>query len=279
MKTAIVSLFPDALRHALEVGITARALRQGTLNCSLVDLRDHADDARRSTDDRPFGGGPGMVMMATPLRRAVQAARHLAGESAPVILLTPQGERFDQRIARALSRLSSFVLVAGRYEGVDERFVDECVDRELSIGDYILSGGEPAAWVVLDAIARLLPGALGNPESTAAESFEDHLLDCPQYTRPQRCAGVDAPATLLSGDHRAIERWRRRESLARTWRRRPDLLLDRELASADRQLLGEIITAEPPPSAVAQASENIDVAESDVAKRRQEERTTCTATL
>ena len=243
MKTAVVSLFPDAVQAALAMGVTGRALRECTLHCTLVNPRQHADDARRSVDDRPFGGGPGMVMQAAPLAAAVQDARRAVPAGAPVILLTPQGERFDQQAARALAELPGFVLVAGRYEGVDERFVQECVDRELSIGDYVLSGGEPAALVVLDAVARLLPGALGNPESALEESFVDALLDCPQYTRPQRAADADAPAVLLSGDHAAVARWRRRAALERTWQRRPDLLLDRDLPAADRLLLGEIIDA------------------------------------
>lgn len=243
MKTAVVSLFPDALRAALDMGVTGRALREGTLRCALVDPRSHAGDARRSVDDRPFGGGPGMVMQAAPLAAAVRDARRAVPDGAPVILLTPQGERFDQRAAQALADMPGFVLIAGRYEGVDERFAQECVDRELSIGDYVLSGGEPAALVVLDAVARLLPGALGNPESALAESFADSLLDCPQYTRPQRAAGAEAPAVLLSGDHAAVARWRRRAALERTWLRRPDLLLDRDLAAEDRRLLGDIIAA------------------------------------
>ena len=239
MKAALVTLFPELVEAALGVGVLGRAVREGPLSCALVNPRDHADDERKSVDDRPFGGGPGMVMMATPLRRAVRAARAQASAGAPVILLTPQGERFHQGVAAELAAMPGFVLVAARYEGVDERFVADEVDRELSIGDFVLSGGELAALVVLDAVARLLPGTLGNPCSAGTESHMDGLLDYPQYTRPQVCDGRAAPPVLLSGDHGAVARWRRREALARTWRRRPDLLLDRPLDAADRALLAE----------------------------------------
>ena len=185
-----------------------------------------------------------MVMMVAPMRQAVRAARTHAPAAAPVILLSPQGEKFDQRVAAELAATPGFVLVAARYEGVDERFVATEVDRELSIGDFVLSGGELAALVVLDAVARLLPGTLGNPASADAESHTDGLLDHPQYTRPETSFGLPAPPVLLSGDHGAVARWRRREALARTWRRRPDLLLDRPLAAADRALLAECFAAD-----------------------------------
>ena len=243
MRTALVSLFPDLARTALDVGVLGRAVRDGRMTCALVNPRDHADDARKTVDDRPFGGGPGMVMMVEPLRRAVDAARAETSHEAPVILLSPQGERFDQNVASALAGSSGFILVAGRYEGVDERFVTREVDRELSLGDFVLSGGELAALAVLDAVARLLPGALGNPASAAEDSHADGLLDCPHYTRPAHCAGLAAPPVLLSGDHGETAKWRRREALARTWRRRPDLLLDRPLATSDRALLAECFAA------------------------------------
>ena len=244
VKAALVTLFPELAEAALGVGVLGRAVRNGRLACALVNPREHADDPRKSVDDRPFGGGPGMVMLVAPLRRAVRAARQRAAAGAPVILLTPQGERFDQRVAAELAATRGFILVAARYEGVDERFVAAEVDRELSIGDFVLSGGELAALVVLDAVARLLPGALGNPRSAHAESHADGLLDHPQYTRPEVCAGRAAPSVLLSGDHGAVERWRRGQALARTWRRRPDLLLDRPLDAADRALLAECFAAE-----------------------------------
>lgn len=241
MKAAVVSLFPELVEAALDIGIVGRARREGRFDCAVVSPRDHADDTRKTIDDRPFGGGPGMVMMAEPLRRAVAAAKAAASAQAPVILLTPQGERFDQRFARRLARSPGFVLVAARYEGADERFTEESVDCELSIGDYVLSGGEPAALAVLDAVARLLPGAARNPASTAEDSFTEALLDHPHYTRPEHHRHGSAPDILLSGDHAAIARWRRREALARTWRRRPDLLLDRDLGAADRAMLADIV--------------------------------------
>lgn len=244
MKAAVVTLFPELIEAALGVGVLGRAVRESPLACALVNPRDCADDERKTVDDRPFGGGPGMVMMVAPMRRAVREARRHAPAGAPVILLTPQGERFNQRVVAELAATPGFILVAARYEGVDERFVATEVDRELSIGDFVLSGGELAALVVLDAVARLLPGTLGNPLSAHAESHMEGLLDHPQYTRPETCAGRAAPAVLLSGDHGAVAQWRRREALARTWRRRPDLLLDRHLTAADRALLAECFAAQ-----------------------------------
>ena len=241
MQTAVVTLFPDVIEAALAAGVTGRALRDLKLRCATVNPRDFADDARNTVDDRPFGGGPGMVMMVDPLKRALDAAKAQVPESAPVVFLTPQGERFDQRLVAELAALPGFVLVAARYEGVDERFVGTQVDRELSVGDYVLSGGEMAALVVLDAVARMLPGVLGNPDSAASDSYMDDLLDCPHYTRPEVVDGVSAPSVLLSGDHGAVAAWRRREALGRTWQRRPEMLLDRELNAADRTLLADYI--------------------------------------
>ena len=244
LQTAVVSLFPPLIETALSVGITGRAMRDGRLACRTCNPRDYADDARQTVDDRPFGGGPGMVMTIEPLRRALRDAKAALPANAPAIYLTPQGERFNQRIAEELAGLTGFVLVAARYEGVDERFVEADVQRELSIGDYVLSGGELAALVVLDAVARLLPGALGNPESATAESHVDGLLDWPHYTRPTRPETESeqrVPEVLLSGDHGAIALWRRQQALVRTWQRRPELLLDRNLTAADRALLAERI--------------------------------------
>ena len=243
MQTAVVTLFPNVVETALGAGVTGRAVREGQLGCRTVNPRDFALDKHRTVDDRPFGGGPGMVMMVEPLQRALRAARETVPAGVPAIYLSPQGERFDQSVAAELAGLPGFVLVAARYEGVDERFVATDVDRELSIGDYVLSGGELAALVVLDAVARLLPGVLGNPDSVAAESHMDGLLDCPHYTRPEVVDGRAAPGVLLSGDHAAVADWRRREALGRTWRRRPELLLDRELADDERALLADYIDA------------------------------------
>lgn len=241
MRAAVVSLFPEMIETALAVGVSGRAIRDRRLVLDVYNPRDYATDARKTVDDRPFGGGPGMVMKIGPLRRATKAARAALPADSPVIFLTPQGERLEQAVAQELSALPGFVLVAARYEGVDERFIDGEVDRELSIGDYVLSGGEPAALVVLDAVARLLPGVLGNPESAAAESHVDGLLDCPHYTRPEVDGERRVPPVLLSGDHGAVAAWRRREAVRRTWLRRPDLLLDRYLDAADRALLAESI--------------------------------------
>lgn len=244
MHAAVVSLFPELVAMSLDVGVTARAMRSGLLSCELLNPRDYASDERNSVDDRPFGGGPGMVMMFEPLRRATEDAKAELPAHSPVIGLSPQGERFDQRLAEELAALPGFVLVAARYEGVDERFLASEVDRELSIGDYVLTGGELAAMVVIDAVTRLLPGALGNPQSALAESYEGGLLDWPQYTRPDVAGGVAVPSVLLSGDHGAVARWRRQEALRRTWQRRPDLLLERPLNAADRKLLVDCLAEE-----------------------------------
>ena len=238
---ALVGLFPELTDAFLDVGVVGRAVREKRLKCARFNPRDYATDSRKTVDDRPFGGGPGMVMMVEPLRAAVRDARAAVPEGSPVVLLSPQGERFDQRLAEQLARLPGLVMVAARYEGVDERFTASEVDRELSIGDYVISGGELAALVVLDAVARLVPGVLGNPDSTIAESHVDGLLDYPHYTRPEVEGGSRAPAVLLSGDHGSVARWRRREALGRTWQRRPGALLDRELSAVDRQLLANYI--------------------------------------
>ena len=237
MRTAIVSLFPELVDAFLSAGVFGRAVRDGRLECARINPRDYAQDARQTVDDRPFGGGAGMVMMVEPLGEAVRQARSTVPDGAPVVFLSPQGERFDHRIADELAALDGLVLVAARYEGVDERFVATHVDRELSIGDYVISGGELAALVVLDAVARLLPGVVGNPNSITSESHVDGLLDYPQYTRPETHTTGRTPEVLLSGDHGAVARWRRRQALGRTWLRRPDLLLDRELGEDDRALL------------------------------------------
>lgn len=238
---ALVGLFPELVNAFLDVGVVGRAVREKRLEYVHCNPRDYAADARKTVDDRPFGGGPGMVMMVEPLRSAVHHARTVVPEGSPVILLSPQGERFDQRLASELARLPGLVLLAARYEGVDERFTANEVDRELSIGDYVISGGELAALVVLDAVARLVPGVLGNPDSAIAESHVDGLLDYPHYTRPEIDGGNRAPAVLLSGDHGAVGSWRRREALGRTWQRRPGALLDRELSTVDRELLASYI--------------------------------------
>lgn len=225
MRFDVVTLFPGMISALTGSGVVSRGIRDGALEIGLWNPRDYAHDAWQTVDDRPYGGGPGMVMMVQPLRDAIRAARAAAGEDCRVIYLSPQGQRFDQRRARSMADdARPLVLVAGRYEGIDERVIESEIDDELSIGDYVLSGGELAAAVVIDAVARLIPGVLGDAASAEQDSFVDGLLDCPHYTRPREIDGRAVPEVLLSGDHQQIEAWRRREALERTRRRRPDLL-------------------------------------------------------
>ena len=237
MWTAVVSIFPDMFRALTSDGVVARAITAGGLSLRVINPRDFAADRRRSVDDHSYGGGPGMVMTVAPLCDAVRAARASAPGPVTTVYMSPQGRRFDQAMAAELAGLDSLLFVAGRYEGVDERFVEREVDVELSLGDFVMTGGELAVMVVLDAVARLLPGTLGNPASTECESFADNLLEYPHYSRPPEYRGAEVPAVLLSGDHAAIETWRRGQALARTWRRRPDLLVNRVLSAEDRDLL------------------------------------------
>ncbi|MFT7289298.1 MAG: tRNA (guanine37-N1)-methyltransferase [Halieaceae bacterium] len=238
MRAVVVTLFPEMMGAVTESGVTGRAVRDGLLAVDTVNPRDFTRDRHRSVDDRPYGGGPGMVMRPEPLVAALAEARSRAGGAEALVLhLSPQGRRFDHAVARELSHCPNLVLLAGRYEGIDERVIGAAVDGELSIGDYVLSGGELAAMVVIDAIARLLPGVLGHEDSAAEDSFEHGLLDCPHYTRPEHFAGRDVPAVLLSGDHEAIRRWRLQQSLGRTWERRPELLEQRSLTAEERDLL------------------------------------------
>ncbi len=239
LRIRVVTLFP-ALVEALAVGgITARAMERGLVSVRCFNPRDYSRDRHRRVDDRPYGGGPGMVMMAEPLGAATRAARDDAGrgEAVHTVYLTPQGARFDQARARALAERPALVLVCGRYEGVDERFVAAEVDEELSLGDFVLSGGELPAMAVIEAVTRLLPGALGHEDSAVEDSFSGALLDCPHYTRPEELDGRRVPEVLLSGDHEAIRRWRLEQALARTLQRRPDLVRDAELDAEQRELL------------------------------------------
>lgn len=236
MKIGIVTLFPEAVRGVVDFGVVGRAADRGLIELEFENPRDYAEDAHRTVDDRPYGGGPGMVMRFEPLAKAIRALRARLPSAAPVLALSPQGRRFDQAMAGRLALSGGFVLVAGRYEGIDERLIEAHVDEELSLGDFVLSGGELAAMVVVDAVARLLPGVLGDEASAANDSFSDGLLDCPHYTRPERVDGRDVPAVLLSGDHERIARWRRSEALGRTYLRRPELL-EGNLADEDRALL------------------------------------------
>jgi tRNA (guanine37-N1)-methyltransferase len=240
MRFDVVTLFPDMLRGLGGYGIQGRALETGLLELVTWNPREYTTDRHRNVDDRPYGGGPGMVMQVQPLVAAIRAARQ-AGPRAPVIYLTPQGARFNQARAHMLARTGRVILVTGRYEGIDERVIALEVDEELSIGDYVLSGGELPALVVMDAVTRLLPGALGDAESAQEDSFVDGLLDYPHYTRPERVEGLTVPAELLGGNHEVIRRWRRKQALGRTWLRRPDLLAVLQLDAAQRALLDEFI--------------------------------------
>lgn len=237
MRIDVVTLFPDYIRYCAGFGVVGRALERGLLAVHGWNPRDYAEGNYRRVDDRPFGGGPGMVMMIDPLRTCLQAVRAADPAPAPVIYLSPQGPRLTQRKVHELAGRERLILLCGRYEGVDERLIQAEVDEELSIGDYVLSGGEPAAVVVIDAIARLQEGVLGDAESAVQDSFEDGLLDCPHYTRPVEHALGRVPEVLLSGNHAEIARWRRMEALGRTWLRRPDLLDEARLSPADRALL------------------------------------------
>lgn len=243
MRVAMVSLFPEMLGLVRDLGVTGRAVRDERLSLTAINPRDYTLDRHRSVDDRPYGGGPGMVMRPEPLAAALEAGREYAGDGATVIYLSPQGQRFDHGRAKELAELPGMVLLAGRYEGVDERLIRSAVDEELSIGDYVLSGGELAALVVIDAVARLLPGVLGHEDSAAEDSFAQGLLDCPHFTRPEQYEGQGVPEVLLSGDHAAIRRWRLKQALGRTWERRPDLLealeQKRQLTAEEQKLLAE----------------------------------------
>ncbi len=240
MRIDVVTLFPEMIREHSRHGIQGRAIERGLLELETWNPRDFSQDRHNTVDDRPYGGGPGMVMQVAPLRAAVHAAR-CAAPQAQVIYLSPQGSRFDQDRARELAGCEQLVLVSGRYEGVDERFITLEVDEELSIGDYVLSGGELPALVVIEAVTRLLPGALGDPESAVLDSFMDGLLDYPHYTRPETVDGLQVPEVLRGGHHAEIHRWRCKQALGRTWQRRPDLLDRLRLNSEQQELLDEFI--------------------------------------
>ena len=243
MRFDVITIFPDIFRGVFEFGIVSRAARAGLIEIHVHDLRDYTHDRHRQVDDRPFGGGAGMVMKPEPLFRAVEAVTAVA-PAAKTVLLSPQGRLFNQRVADEFAHSASVVLICGRYEGVDERVAEQLVSDEVSIGDYVLSGGEIPAMVVIDAVTRLVPGALGCGESAARESFSAGLLDHPQYTRPPEYRGMKAPDVLLGGNHAEIERWRRRKAIEKTLRTRPDLIDGRELSVDERleveQVLKEI---------------------------------------
>ncbi|OHV10879.1 tRNA (guanosine(37)-N1)-methyltransferase TrmD [Kushneria phosphatilytica] len=248
MWMGVVSLFPDMFEAVTRHGVTGRAVDRGLVEIEFFNPRDHATDRHRSVDDRPYGGGPGMLMKVDTLRGAIHAARQRAAEldggstaDTHVIYLSPQGRVLDQEGVRELAGHRRLILVAGRYEGIDERVVEADIDEEWSIGDYVLSGGELPAMVVCDAVARMVPEVLGHSGSAEADSFADGLLDCPHYTRPEVIDGRRVPAVLLGGNHDHIRRWRLKQSLGRTWSRRPELLAGRTLNEEQRQLLEEYI--------------------------------------
>jgi tRNA (guanine37-N1)-methyltransferase len=241
MRIEVVTLFPEQVTTVAAYGVTGRAAERGLFELNCRNPRDWTTDVHRTVDDRPFGGGPGMTMKPEPLAAALDHARAAVPAGSPRIYLSPQGRPLTQDAIERFARGPGMVLLAGRYEGVDERVLETRVDEEWSLGDYVLSGGELAAMVLIDAVARLLPGALGAAESAADDSFADALLEGPQYTRPADFEGRHVPPVLLSGDHAAVARWRRREALGRTWLRRPDLLAGRELAAEDEALLDEFI--------------------------------------
>ena len=238
MRIDVVTLFPDLIAQCSGIGVVGRAVERGLLQVKSWNPRDYATDAYRRVDERVFGGGPGMVMLIDPLRAALNEARAAAGP-AKVIYLSPQGTRLTQDKVKELAQSDRIILLCGRYEGVDERLLEREVDEEISIGDYVISGGELAAAVLIDAIGRLQEGALNDAQSAQQDSFADGLLDCPHYTRPERHELGVVPEVLLSGDHAAIRRWRRKQALGRTWQRRPDLLARLKLEPEDEKLLIE----------------------------------------
>ncbi len=222
-----------------DFGVTSRAVKQGKVSVQCWNPRDFTHDNYQTVDDRPYGGGPGMLMKIQPLRDAIHAAKQAAGEGAKVIYLSPQGRKLDQKGVLELAQASKLILVAGRYEGIDERLIESEIDEEWSLGDFVLSGGELPAMTLMDALIRLVPGVLGHEESAQQDSFMAGLLDCPHYTRPEVYAGQAVPEVLLSGNHEKIRKWRLKQSLGRTWQRRPDLLDSLELTKEQQKLLTE----------------------------------------
>ncbi len=241
LRVEVITLFPEMFAAISEYGITSRAVKQGLLQLTCWNPRSYTTDRHHTVDDRPFGGGPGMVMKIKPLEDALLDAKQASGENAKVIYLSPQGRRLTQSAVRELATVEALILIAGRYEGIDERFIEAYVDEEWSIGDYVLSGGELPAMVLIDAVTRLLPGALGHANSAEEDSFTDGLLDCPHYTRPEVYADKRVPEVLLGGNHEHIRRWRLQQSLGRTHERRADLLESRSLSGEENKLLEEYV--------------------------------------
>ncbi|MDH5389432.1 MAG: tRNA (guanosine(37)-N1)-methyltransferase TrmD [Gammaproteobacteria bacterium] len=238
----VITLFPEMIEQMCEFGVLGRAIKRGIIKLSCWNPRDYTQDRHRTVDDRPYGGGPGMLMKVQPLADAITAAKQQAGEDAKVIYLSPQGRILNQQAVINMAdrpEQKELILIAGRYEGIDERLIKQYVDEEWSIGDYVLSGGEMPALILIDAVARMLPDVLGDADSAQQDSFMEGLLDCPHYTRPEEVNGQMVPEVLLSGDHKKIDRWRKKQALERTWLRRPDLLGSLQLNEEQRKWLSE----------------------------------------
>jgi len=240
MRFDVVTIFPEMVLDSAMNGVTGRAIKQGIVSLSVWNPRNYTSDRHKTVDDRPYGGGPGMVMKYQPLKDAIDNAKNSADERrVKVVYLSPQGKPVTQQLLNESVALDQLILVAGRYEGIDERFIEHECEEEWSLGDFVISGGELAALVVIDGVSRLLPGVLGGDESAQQDSHMYGLLDCPHYTRPEVIAGKKVPDVLLSGNHKGIERWRLQQSLGRTWQKRPDLLLNKELTAEQQALLEE----------------------------------------
>jgi len=241
MEISVVTLFPEMVRQIAGYGVVGRAIDNSIVGLHCVNPRDFATDTHRTVDDRPYGGGPGMVMKFEPIAAAVEQAKEAMPEGSRVICMSPQGRPFDQATAQRLSKVPGMIVLAGRYEGIDERLIEAVVDEEISLGDFVLSGGEIAAMAVIDAVARLLPGVLGDDESALQDSFSAGLLDHPHYTRPEVIDGRKVPDVLLSGDHARIDRWRRKQAIGRSYRRRPELVENLQLDDEQQALLAEFL--------------------------------------
>ncbi|SIS44995.1 tRNA (guanosine(37)-N1)-methyltransferase TrmD [Neptunomonas antarctica] len=252
----VITLFPDMFEAITQHGVTGRAVRNGLLSVRCWSPRDFAHDKHRTVDDRPYGGGPGMLMKVQPLRDAIHAAKAVAGEGVKVIYLSPQGRRLDHKGVQELVSCKKLILVAGRYEGIDERLIGTEIDEEWSLGDFVLSGGELPAMTMIDAVSRLVPGVLGHEDSAGEDSFVEGLLDCPHYTRPESIEEQHVPDVLLSGNHEKIRRWRLKQQLGRTWQRRSDLLVDLKLTAEQQALLTDYIhEADVPDGGILGASD------------------------
>lgn len=241
MWVGIISLFPEMFRSVTDFGVTGQAVKKGLLSVQSWNPRDFAHDKRHTVDDKPYGGGPGMLMMVQPLRDAIHAAKAAAPGETKVIYLSPQGRKLDQQGVEELAKNDNLLLICGRYEGIDERVIQSEVDEEWSIGDFVMTGGEIPAMTLIDTVSRFIPGVLGDFASAEEDSFANGLLDCPHYTRPEVLDGKTAPAVLMSGNHQEIRRWRLKQSLGRTWLRRPELLENLALTDEQEQLLAEYI--------------------------------------